>query len=47
MKAYKCKECGSIKYGTYCTTCNQWMINPEIVEIIDWEKELLTKKEEK
>lgn len=50
MKAYKCPKCGKIYHFSvfYCCDCNCLFDDDvEIVEIIDWEKELLTKTEEK
>lgn len=49
MKAYKCPKCGKFnRVGIlYCIDCDYMLIDEEEVEIIDWEKELLTKTEEK
>lgn len=53
MKAYKCPICGflDIPIGEFgachrdCPECESSMFLAEYVEIIDWEKELLTKTE--
>lgn len=54
MKAYKCPKCGYLnipdkKGRTYgiCPKCYPLKTGWELIEIIDWDKELLTKTEEK
>lgn len=49
MKANKCTNCGELDMRgvVYCDECGQFMLLTEEVEVVDWEKELNTKTEEK